>query len=752
MKSRTIARMGYHKMWYDRTSRNAGNITSFMVISFVLLISFWNNGCGRRENNNIARSSDGYIWLSNPAIRLRFDNNMVYTVFNDQGISVNTSTPADASDFIECNDTGITEFTLNSDGINYYNITTAFGTGRRLVLKGEGGKNHGIRVEKTLTVEMYDNFPGVAITRASYKNTGSRTLTAGRIHSNRFILDATLSETATDPYSFWMFQGPAHEYGKDYIFPLKDSYSLDNYMGLKHHMMDENGNRIVGGGGVPVIDLWTPSYGFGLAVIEPVPKLVYLPVKVLGDKTVEIGVREDIQRRLEPGDSCQSLITAIIIHHLDFFDCLDTFSKLMNIQGVKMQTPSDGSYEPVWCSWGYLTDITRDLILQTLPKVKAMDIPWVVVDEDWFGFYGDWHVRKELWPGGDKDIISLVDTLHSMGFKATLWWVPTDAQGDVRVLKRKTKNQNPGSSEVVKKHPGWLIMDKDGNYPMSDRQNYYLCPGMPEVQQYIRELTVRFIKEWGFDGFKYDAVRTVPPCYNPAHHHRRPEESHEKLPLLYQIMYETTKSIKPNSVILNCNCGTTQDFFQAAWIDQPVTADPGTAWLVRSRTKMLKALMGPRAAVFSDHVEGFGGCQGFDSPFGTGAVIGTRFTWPGPTITFLGDTINYDQLTTEKEPPYKKWFSLYNKKMLSKGDYLNLYDIAYDKPETHVIRKGDTLFYAFFADSWMGEIMLRGLENKKYSVYDYVNDVDMGTVKGPEGIIAPVFNTSLLIQCSPVKK
>jgi len=90
--------------------------------------------------------------------------------------------------------------------------------------------------------------------------------------------------------------------------------------------------------------------------------------------------------------------------------------------------------------------------------------------------------------------------------------------------------------------------------------------------------------------------------------------------------------------------------------------------------------------------------------------------------------------------------------MLSKGDYLNLYDIAYDKPETHVIRKGDTLFYAFFADSWMGEIMLRGLENKKYSVYDYVNDVDMGTVKGPEGIIAPVFNTSLLIQCSPVKK
>jgi len=48
---------------------------------------------------------------------------------------------------------------------------------------------------------------------------------------------------------------------------------------------------------------------------------------------------------------------------------------------------------------------------------------------------------------------------------------------------------------------------------------------------------------------------------------------------------------------------TRQDFYQAAYIDQPVTADPVGALQVRQRIKVFKALMGPSAAAFADHVE-----------------------------------------------------------------------------------------------------------------------------------------------------
>lgn len=58
--------------------------------------------------------------------------------------------------------------------------------------------------------------------------------------------------------------------------------------------------------------------------------------------------------------------------------------------------------------------------------------------------------------------------------------------------------------------------------------------------------------------------------------------------------------------------------------------------------------------------------------------------------------------------------------MLSKGTYLNYYDNIYDKPESHVIQKGDNFYYAFYTDDWKGPIELRGLKNKTCKVYDYL--------------------------------
>jgi alpha-galactosidase len=181
---------------------------------------------------------------------------------------------------------------------------------------------------------------------------------------------------------------------------------------------------------------------------------------------------------------------------------------------------------------------------------------------------------------------------------------------------------------------------------------------------------------------------------------------------------------------------------------------------VRRRVKMYKALLGPQAAVYGDHVELSGmrrapGGQGwieqgsdFASTVGTGAVLGTKFTWPGdpPRLKPGRPTI---RLTPEKEPHWKKWIDIYNAKMLSRGTFRNLYVYGYDDPEGYAIEKDGKMYYAFFAPSqpqWKGEIELRGLAPGKYSVFDYPRGRDLGTIDARRPRIAVEFKDNLLLE------
>jgi alpha-galactosidase len=88
--------------------------------------------------------------------------------------------------------------------------------------------------------------------------------------------------------------------------------------------------------------------------------------------------------------------------------------------------------------------------------------------------------------------------------------------------------------------------------------------------------------------------------------------------------------------------------------------------------------------------------------------------------------------------------------MLSRGEYLgSLYDIGFDRPEAHVIRKNEEMYYAFYAHSWKGRIELRGLEDRAYHVVGYVDGKDFGSVHGPTASISAEFNQHLLLEARP---
>ena len=72
---------------------------------------------------------------------------------------------------------------------------------------------------------------------------------------------------------------------------------------------------------------------------------------------------------------------------------------------------------------------------------------------------------------------------------------------------------------------------------------------------------------------------------------------------VYKIIFQTTRALKPNSVTQSCPCGTPPSLAWLRYMDQAVTADPVGSVQVRRRIKMYKALLGPRAAIYGDHVE-----------------------------------------------------------------------------------------------------------------------------------------------------
>jgi alpha-galactosidase len=174
---------------------------------------------------------------------------------------------------------------------------------------------------------------------------------------------------------------------------------------------------------------------------------------------------------------------------------------------------------------------------------------------------------------------------------------------------------------------------------------------------------------------------------------------------------------------------------------------------------MYKALLGPEAAVYGDHVEltevilrntlsEVDKGRDFASSVGVGAVVGTKFTWPG-----YGPKFKIVELTPEKEAHWKKWIDIYNAKMLSRGKFLNLYTYGYDVPEGYAIEKDGRMYYAFYAPgkgkTWSGEIELRGLGPSHYQVVDYENGKSLGDVSSQNPKLRVSLTDHLLLEASP---
>ena len=598
-------------------------------------------------------------------------------------------------------------------------------------------------LDETLSIEVYDDFPNMALVTASYKNSGAKDITLDRVSTQEHRINASLTDKMVAPHELWSFEGASFTWGQDEVLEIPRKFSRPNLMG---GTVPKEGT----GGGIPVNAFWTANVGEAIGHIETLPLLLSLPVSVAADQRIETSLTLEPKTILKPGDSFATPRTFVAVYHGDFYEPLRTYSLALQKEGWTPAKPNDQDYGIAWCGWGYEFNVTPAQMLGTIPKLKEMGIKWATLDDRWFTTYGDWDPRPETFPG--DSIKKMADDFHKQGIYAQLWWYPLvveDGHG-------RWESHKYIVSKVVKEHPDWLVLGKDGKPARVFRGLAMLDPSLPEVQEYYKKLTEKFIRDWGFDGHKLDNIYSVPACYNPKHHHKSPQESTNAMADVYKVIYQTTRALKPESVTQICPCGTTPNLAWLGAMDQAVTADPVGAVQVRRRIKWYKALLGPNSAIYGDHVElsdmkllkpgeyaEVG--QDFASTVGTGGVVGTKFTWGDSNPKFQRTA-----LTPEKEDHWKKWTALYNSKMLSKGEFKDLYVYGYDSPEAYAIEKDGKMYYAFYspkADAeWKGKIELRGLTPGKYRIHDYANDKDLGEIDAALPSLEAQFTGSLLLE------
>lgn len=622
--------------------------------------------------------------------------------------------PFAASESVETAGKNWTQFPLISQKSE--SVKDSIGTGRRLTAAGKAGS-----LAKTVAVTVYDNFPTMAFFDVQYTNTGSANVTLTKWVNNAYRVNA--QNKAGIP-AFWSYQSGSYEKRPNWIVPLKANFSQKNYLGM---------NASDYGGGTPVIDVWRRDVGIAVGHVELRPRLVSLPVSMPDSNHARIGVESQRTVVLKPGDSFHTLRTFVAVHQGDYFRTLVEYRRFMMAQGLRPAEPPTDGQGAIWCAWGYGRTVRPQQVYDTLPTAKRLGFKWVTLDDGWQNNVGDWALDLRKFPNGDADMKALVDRIHQEGFRAQVWWSPLSAVPD---------------SELLKNHPDYALLNEDGSkQKISWWNSYYLCPADRRVVEYHKALVRKILLDWGFDGLKLDGqhMNGAPACYNPAHHHASPEESVEAMPDFFREIYETAQSVKPGALVEFCPCGTSYSFFTMPYFNMSVASDPTSSYQVRSKAKTLKALMGDDLPFFGDHVELSDGGNDFASTVGVGGVVGTQFVLPS-----LVQKRSKSDLTSAREADFEKWLRIYRNKMLSRGQYLGqLYDIGFDVPETHVIRRDQTMYYAFFAKHWKGQVELRGLDDRNYSVVDYVNGTSFGTVSEHKAQLPVEFNGHLLLEVRP---
>ena len=236
------------------------------------------------------------------------------------------------------------------------------------------------------------------------------------------------------------------------------------------------------GGGIPVVAFWTRNVGEAIGHVEPLPLVLSIPVRTEANGEVDASVRIEPASTLHPGESYATPRTFVAVFQGDYYEPLRMYSDIVDREGLQKAKSTNEDYAVSCVRRGYLSDVTPTQMLGTIPKLKEFGIHWATLDDRWFNNYGDWQPRPDTFPAGRCDRWCSVPRARHQGAAVVLPLAVEDGGPGY-------DSHSYGVSEVVKQHPDWLVLDKNGKPARMTRNLATLCPAVPEVRAYYKQLT-----------------------------------------------------------------------------------------------------------------------------------------------------------------------------------------------------------------------------------------------------------------------
>jgi len=137
------------------------------------------------------------------------------------------------------------------------------GRGKRVEIPGRPLATAGVPIDRTLVLEVYDDFPNIALVSATYKNTGTSLFQIDQVLMQQHRFNSNVHHPEGRPYDMWSFQGSSYDWGKDDVQRLTRTSAQPNGMG----------EAVKGGygGGIPVVAFWNANVGEAIGHVETVP-------------------------------------------------------------------------------------------------------------------------------------------------------------------------------------------------------------------------------------------------------------------------------------------------------------------------------------------------------------------------------------------------------------------------------------------------------------------------------------------------
>jgi alpha-galactosidase len=246
-------------------------------------------------------------------------------------------------------------------------------TGKRVEVQGYSA---GTGLEELLTVETYDDFPGLAILSASYKNPTQKTISLDQVTLQRHRLNAALADANAKPHEMWAFFGASLQWGKDDVVQIPAKFEQENPLGTPVGTHDDSGSV---GGGIPIAAFWTRNVGLAVGHLETLPLSLSILVKTGADGKVEVGVTVPANAVLKPGDTFATPRTFVMIYHGDYYEPLRMWSRAVEREGMIPPKNGEENYAVSWCGWGYQANVTPKQMTGTIPKLSELGIHWATV-------------------------------------------------------------------------------------------------------------------------------------------------------------------------------------------------------------------------------------------------------------------------------------------------------------------------------------------------------------------------------------